>query len=78
MSPSLFEGLLPAMTFWLVILLLDLPITLWLCPKMGARRWLWGVLCFIPVVNLLALPLLTLRALGAVLDRLNEGREDTA
>ena len=33
---DLFTALLPVMTIGLV----TLPVALWLCPKMGARRWL--------------------------------------
>ena len=74
MSDDLFTAFLPMMIIGLMIL----PVALWLCPKMGARRWLWGVFCFIPVVNVLVPALLAARALGAILDRLNEGKEDTA
>ena len=53
-------------------LALGLPSALWLCPKMGARRWPWVLLSLIPFVSLMVPLLLVMRALGAILDKLNQ------
>ena len=50
------------------------PIAYWLSPKIGARRWLWLVLALVPFINFFVLPLLVLRALGAILDRMEDIR----
>ena len=67
-----FGGIEPLIPLFLIGVLIVAPIAYWLCPKMGARRWLWLVLALIPGINLFVLPLLTLRALGTILDRMQD------
>ena len=43
----------------------------WMAPKMGARRCLWVPLMLLPFINFLALQVMILRALGAILDKLD-------
>ena len=65
-------GIEPLIPLFLIGIFIVAPIAYWLSPKMGARRWLWLVLALIPGINLFVLPLLTLRALGAILDRMED------
>lgn len=43
----------------------------YLAPKIGANRWLWLVLCLIPIVNVYAICAFLFRTWGRMLDRLN-------
>ena len=54
-------SLLPMVIIGLVF---GVPAAFWLCPKMGARRWLWIVFSLIPVVNFMLPWFLTTNTVG--------------
>ncbi len=49
----------------------------YLAPKIGANRWLWLLLCLIPVFNFFTICAFLFRAWGGMLDRLNAVNERT-
>ena len=65
-------GLISLLPTIIIGLAVGLPSALWLCPKMGARRWPWVLLSLIPFVGLMVPVLLVVRALGAILDKMNQ------
>jgi hypothetical protein len=44
---------------------------LYIAPKVGANRWLWFVICLVPIVNFFALYVFMFLVLGRMLDRIN-------
>ncbi len=58
----------------LLLVLFSVPFAVaawWIAPKMGARRWLWFLLMVLPFINFFTVYFLFIRALGAILDKLN-------
>ena len=56
------------------LLLTSLPFAIgafYLAPKMGRNPWLWAILLFIPIVNLIVIYVFFFLVMGAMLDRLN-------
>jgi len=65
---DLFVSFLP------FLLLTSLPFAIgafYLAPKMGRNRWLWAIVLFLPIVNLIVVYIFFFLVLGAMLDRLN-------
>lgn len=56
------------------LILTSLPFAIgafYLAPKMGRNPWLWAILLFIPIVNLIVIYIFFFLVMGAMLDRLN-------
>lgn len=56
------------------LILTSLPFAIgafYLAPKMGRNPWLWAILLFIPIVNLVVIYIFFFLIVGAMLDRLN-------
>jgi hypothetical protein len=56
------------------LILTSLPFAIgafYLAPKMGRNPWLWAIVLFIPIVNLVVVYIFVFLILGAMLDRLN-------
>ena len=56
------------------LILTSLPFAIgafYLAPKMGRNPWLWAIVLFIPIVNLVVIYIFFFLVLGAMLDRLN-------
>ncbi|HKP23261.1 MAG TPA: hypothetical protein VJV39_05315 [Dongiaceae bacterium] len=61
-------------SFFPFLILTSIPFAIgafYLAPKMGRSPWLWAILLFIPVVNLVVISIFLFLVMGAILDRLN-------
>ncbi len=62
------------------LILTSLPFAIgafYLAPKMGRNPWLWAIVLFVPIVNLVVIYIFFFLVLGAMLDRLNAILERT-
>ena len=71
MQPSVADLIVSFVPF---LILTSLPFAIgafYLAPKMGRNPWLWAILLFIPIVNLIVIYIFFFLVMGAMLDRLN-------
>ena len=71
MQPTIMDIIVSFIPF---MILTSLPLMIgaaYLAPKMGRNPWLWAILFFIPIVNIVVMYVFGFMVAGAVLDRLN-------